>query len=199
MVLVILVILSQVIPQQADTDVMYSSNCVVINEFMHTPQNSCTEADGEWIELYNNTGEWVNLSGWIVENNYGEKVILSTYLLPPDGYFILASCGDDELNGGIDPNLVYDDFTIDQTGSLALYSQSRSLIDFVEYNLDWPILDGISCEKINPGWLSCDASSWDYAVVVYGAGDLGTPGSQNSVFQNNFVQNSWAFIKAFVQ
>jgi len=176
-----------------------STNGVVLNEFMASPISSTTETDGEWIELYNNTGEWINLSGWKLANNLGQEIVLSTYLLPPDGFFVIAACGNPALNGGISPDFVYGTFTINNTGSIEVYDSSMNLIDEIEYDGRWPIRDGVSCERVNPGWVAGLASSWGYARQVYGNGDLGTPGSQNSVYENSFAQNSWAFIKAFVQ
>lgn len=197
MILIVLMIFAQT-PQVADGGIL-SSNSLVLNEFMASPQNSSTEADGEWIELFNNTGDWINLSGWTIENNYGQQIVLTTYLLPPSGYYVLAACGDESLNGGLTPNYVYCTFTIHDNGRLSLYSSSRTLVDEIEYDAMWPIQTGFSCERINPGWVSNHASTWALALNSFGAGDMGTPGTQNSVYENSFAQNSWAFIKAFVE
>ncbi|NOQ21768.1 MAG: hypothetical protein GQ565_03840 [Candidatus Aegiribacteria sp.] len=197
MILIILMVIAQA-PMNGDGEV-FSSNSVVLNEFMPHPSSSCTEADGEWIELYNNTSEWINLSDWVVENNYGEEITLATYLLPPDGYYVLGGCGDESLNGGLEPDYVYSSFTIHETGSIAIFNRSRLLIDKIEYDSSWPIQAGISCERINPGWVSNLVSTWDPATLTFGNGDMGTPGARNSVYVNSFAQNSWAFIKAFVQ
>jgi uncharacterized protein len=176
-----------------------STTSIVINEFMPCPLASSSETNGEWIELYNRSGGWVNLSGWRVENEYGQHVTLTTYLIPPEGYFVMAACGDPALNGGHSPDFTYSGFTIQNTGRLTLTCSSRQVSDEVEYDGSWPILPGYSCERINPGWISGMCSSWDSATQTFGDGDLGTPGQQNSVFENSFAQNSWAFIKAFVQ
>jgi len=197
MILIFMIILTQT-PPFIDGGVL-SSNSIVLNEFMANPSSSSTEADGEWIELYNNTSDWINLSDWEIKNNYGQEIVLATYLLPPGGYYVLGACGDESLNGGLIPNYVYSDFTIHESGSISIFSSTRLLIDKIEYDSSWPVQSGYSCERINPGWISNDASSWDIAVLSYGNGDMGTPGSQNSVYVNSFAQNSWAFIKAFVQ
>ncbi len=197
MILTILMVIAQTQPMIDGGEL--SSNSVVINEFMATPLSSCTETDGEWIEFYNNTNDWINLSGWILQNNCGQKIVLSTYLLPPGSYFVLAACGDELLNGGITPDCVYSNFIIHDSGSITLSSSSRTVIDEIDYDSGWPIQEGVSCERINPGWVSNVASTWDFATLFYGNGDIGTPGSQNSVYENSFAQNSWAFIKAFVE
>ncbi len=196
MVLLLLMIVRVYVPIDGG---YLSSSSVVLNEFMSHPQNSCTETDGEWIELFNDTNDWINLSGWTVENNHGQKINLSTYLLPPGGYYVLGSCGNESLNGGYSPDYVYGGFTIWDSGSLTLFSKSRVIVDEIVYDSNWSIQAGASCERINPGWISNLASSWDFSNNSFGNGDLGTPGTQNSVFENSFAQNSWAFIKAFVK
>ncbi|OPL18119.1 MAG: hypothetical protein AVO35_06345 [Candidatus Aegiribacteria sp. MLS_C] len=197
MTLAFLILISQ-LPNVTEGGIL-SVEDVVINEFMAQPRSSVTEADGEWIELYNNTDEWVNLADWMLSNSYGESVVLSTYLLPPEGYFVICGCSDQTQNGGVVTNQVFGDFRIRESGGIALYNSSRSIVDCIEYDGGWPVMPGVSCERINPGWVSNSSSSWDYCTVVFGMGDMGTPGSQNSVYQNSFAQNSWAFIKAFVQ
>jgi hypothetical protein len=197
MVLVLLILSAQM-PGHADGGILASSS-IVINEFMALPQSSCTELDGEWIELYNNSDGWINLSGWTVTNSYGEEIVLSTYLLPPEGYFVMGACGDENLNGGFNPNQVYGGFELHETGTLTLFNASHSVADEVSYDAGWPVEPGASCERINPGWSSSSPSSWSPSTSVFGDGDKGTPGSQNSVYENSFAQNSWAFIKAFVQ
>ncbi len=197
MILVFLMILSQS-PLEIDGGIL-SSNSIVLNEFMPHPVSSCTEADGEWIELYNNTNDWINLSNWVLKNNYGEEITLATYLLPPGGYYVLGACGDESLNGGLVPNYVYSDFTIHDSGRISLFNSINHLIDEIEYDGSWPIAAGISCERINPGWAANNSSTWDQATLTFGNGDMGTPCSQNSVYENSFAQNSWAFIKAFVE
>ncbi len=176
-----------------------SSSGVVINEFMSLPLSSTTEADGEWVELFNNTDEWINLSGWKLSSGYGQEVVLATYLLPPHGYFVLAGCTDSARNGGLDANQVLGDCRIHESGSLTLKDNYDRTMDHIDYNASWPVTPGVSCEKMNPGWVSCSSSSWNLSTSVYGRGDKGTPGNQNSIYQNSFAQNSWAFIKAFVQ
>jgi len=197
MILIFLMILSQT-PMNIDGGRL-SSNSIVLNEFMPVPSSSSTEADGEWIELYNNTDDWINLSDWVLRNNYGEEIVLATYLLPPGGYFVLGASGDESLNGGFEPNYVYNNFTIHESGSIALFDSSKFLIDKIEYDSTWPIHTGVSCERINPGWISSLSSTWDVATQTFGNGDMGTPGALNSVYANSFAQNSWAFIKAFVE
>jgi hypothetical protein len=175
------------------------SGAIVFNEFMSHPLASVTETEGEWIELYNRSGDWVNLSCWRIVNHSGEEIILNSYLLPPESFFVAGASGDESRNGGYTPDCVYGSFSIDDTDELTLYSRTGVTSDHIDFNGTWDIIPGHSCERMNPGWVSNLASSWAHAILSFGAGDQGTPGFLNSVFQNSFAQNTWAFIKAFSQ
>jgi hypothetical protein len=175
------------------------SSPIIINEFMATPMASSTEAEGEWIELHNRSSEWVNLSGWRIENQSGATIPLSTFLVQPGGYFVLGACGDPSRNGGYTPDHIYSGFRINSSGELRLYTSGGDLAEDIVYSGAWPIMPGCSCERINPGWVGGIMGSWSTALNSFGDGDLGTPGLENSVYQNSFAENTWAFIKAFVQ
>jgi hypothetical protein len=176
-----------------------SSTPVVINEFMPVPVESSTEAEGEWIELYNRSDEYINLSGWRIQNQSGSVITVNTCLLPPDGYLVLGASGDPGRNGGYMPGQTYTGFSIASSGSLILLNPQGTTMEIVSYNWSWPISSGYSCERINPDWTGTLSSSWSSSMDTYGDGDYGTPGIMNSVFENSFASNTWAFIKAFVQ
>ncbi len=57
---------------------------VVINEFVSNPG----EDDNEWVEIFNNCGQGVNLDGWILEDGAGGKTALSGSL---DKFFVIDS------------------------------------------------------------------------------------------------------------
>lgn len=176
-----------------------STSPIVINEFMATPTASATEAEGEWIELYNKSDEYINLSGWRIRNQGGSQILLNTCLLPPDGYLLLGASGDQNRNGGYTPGQVYSGFTISSSGSLSVLNPQGQIQESFSYDGSWPVSPGFSCERINPGWIAMLSSSWGTSLSTFGSGDFGTPGLLNSVFENSFAENTWAFIKAFVQ
>lgn len=196
-VLVALLVPSLALVPSPHTDALGGS--LVLNEFMAHPTASATQAEGEWLEIYNASGGWINLSGWRVRNLMGDEIVLCSYLLPPQGYVVLGACGSASRNGGYEPDIVYSGFTMEDSGGLILLAPGGTEADRVDYDSSWPVEPGASTEKINPGWASSLASSWACSVETYGSGDKGTPGSENSVYQNSFGQNTWAFIKAFVQ
>jgi hypothetical protein len=175
------------------------SGDVVLNEFMSHPLASATETEGEWIEIYNMSSDWINLSGWKIINHAGEIIEFNSYLLPPESFFVAGASGDESRNGGYSPDFVYVGFTLNDIDELLLVNRSGIMSDQISYDGTWDVIPGHSCERMNPGWISNLASSWAHAIQAFGDGDQGTPGALNSVFQNSFTQNTWAFIKAFSQ
>jgi hypothetical protein len=59
---------------------------VKINEIMYDPgTDQGSDANMEWIELYNNGTEAVNISGWTIDNNP-----ISDNVMQPGDYVVLA-------------------------------------------------------------------------------------------------------------
>ena len=189
-----LMVMIQPSPLDVATD---AGTGLVLNEFMAHPLASESQAEGEWIELYNVTGCYINLSGWSISNDRGDQINLNTHLIAPEGFFVLGASGNDSRNGGYDPDYVYSGFSIYDNDVLTLRNGQGNIVDRISFDSSWPVEAGRSTERINPGWVSNSSSSWESALTTYGEGDYGTPGEQNSVYENSFAQNSWAFIKAF--
>ncbi len=182
------------LPVGASTD----SGTLVINEIMIDPVESSSTVMGQWIELYNNSGNWVNLSEWIIVNESDEEIRFSSLVVPPEGYFVVGASSIAGENGNYTPDAVWGAFSLSLSGSLTLSNTSYDSQDFFSWNNSWNLKPGASLERLNPGWSADDPESWKHSNTEYGNGDLGTPGHQNSVFSNGFGQNTWAFIKAFV-
>jgi len=177
----------------------FSSSSLVFNEFMAIPASSETEAEGEWIELYNKSDGYVNISGWRIRNQSGSTFTCGTYLVPAHGYVLLGASGNTARNGGYTPDMVYSGFSIAGSGSLTLIDPRGNVVESISYDAGWPVIRGCSCERINPDWAVGSVSSWALSTSIFGDGDHGTPGARNSVYENSFASNTWAFIKAFVQ
>lgn len=171
---------------------------LVVNEIMIEPLYSSTTEMGQWIELYNNSGSWINLSEWTLENEQGQVIIFSTSLVPPEGYFLVGASAIEAENGDYTPDAVWNNFSLSTQGSLLLEDDRSDNQEFFSWNASWDLYAGASLERVNPGWSANDRESWCHSVEAYGNGDLGTPGTQNSVYSDGFGQNTWAFIKAFV-
>ncbi len=57
---------------------------VVINEFLPNPE----DGEKEWVELYNNTNQEIDLAGWVVEEGSGAQTKISGKILPK-GFFVV--------------------------------------------------------------------------------------------------------------
>ncbi|MCK5786606.1 MAG: lamin tail domain-containing protein [Candidatus Sabulitectum sp.] len=194
MLLTVLILTGGSAPLNGTTD----GGGIVINEIMIDPLASSSTEMGQWIEVHNNSSDWVNLSDWTIENQNGEEIEFSSHVIPPDGYFVVGASALTGDNGNYTPDAVWSSFSLSLSGSLQLNCINADSEEFFSWNSSWDLEPGASLERLNPGWAAYDRESWLHSTSVFGDGDLGTPGDQNSVFSNGFGQNTWAFIKAFV-
>ena len=60
---------------------------MLINEFFPNPVGK--DADGEWIELFNNSQETINLNGWQIKDASGKTFIFKNQTINPAEYLVL--------------------------------------------------------------------------------------------------------------
>lgn len=158
-----------------------ASAFVKISEIMYNP-NICSDSFCEWVELYNNRTESVDLTGWtLCEKNLSEGYIdgegnthlYTTIILPPRSYAIIT-------DGGTGTE-VYDNFAIN-SNSIALHADASSLCGGLsnegeEINLknngviaDYIIYDG-SIANGDGSSLGLCGDSWN--------ANMPTPGAEN--------------------
>ena len=164
---------------------------VVINEIMYEPFTN----QSEWIEIYNSTGQAVNLKGWKYKETTTSVILSATDLiLNPGDYFILAHdstiynsfpyLNSPQINQKIK---FINNLSLTNTGELISITDSlNNIIDAVSYNPDWhnsgfDETKGISLERINFAFNSNERSNWSSCTKPVG----GTPGLQNSIFTEN--------------
>lgn len=99
-----------------------SSVVVVINEIAW--MGTITSSNDEWIELYNATGNTIDLSGWTLKSTTGtnpDPVIVLSGVIQPFGYFLLERTNDSTIS----------DITADQiyTGALSDSGETLELRD----------------------------------------------------------------------
>lgn len=90
---------------------------IVITEIMVNP-DAVSDANGEWIEIWNTTDHDLQLNGLIIKDaGSNHHVLTSTekLILPSKGYWVLAKSGETITNGGIETNYVYQNFTLSNT------------------------------------------------------------------------------------
>jgi hypothetical protein len=162
---------------------------VVINEIMADPSPVVGLPNTEFIELYNRSANNFDISGW--EFGDGSTTgIIGSYILPAGGYVIVCANADTSLFTPFGNRVGISSFpSLNNAGdNLKLFDASSNVLDSVNYDLAWyqdAVKDdgGWTLELINPnaGGLCAAAGNWIASNNVAG----GTPGVQNSVFNNS--------------
>jgi len=159
---------------------------LVITEIMANPE-AVSDADGEWIEIFNSASVDILLNGLIIKDSGSNKHTLanSTGMVIKSGEFwVLVKEKDVSANGGINGNYQYSNFTLGNSADqIILTLPDGTVIDQVVYGEGWPLVPGASME-LDPGKMSAtendQAANWRQASYIYGSGDKGSPGSLNA-------------------
>ncbi|MCP4610845.1 MAG: hypothetical protein GY845_19220 [Planctomycetes bacterium] len=155
-----------------------ADSVVVFNEVMYHPQ---TGNNVEWVELYNQMGIDIDISGWSLQGGV-------EYTFPPDtiigsgDYMVVASAPELLLNQAPLGALVFGPFTgkLSNNGeTLYLVNNSGRLLNEMRYrdSGDWPVAPdgaGVSLAKLNPDRESDNSANWTWSEQVGGS-----PGTKN--------------------
>lgn len=173
----------------------YSRNSIVINEIMYDPATNASE----YVEFYNLSSDFINIGGWKFEDENGNtnKLIETSFNIPPQQYFILISDSSALTAYNLfeypNKNIIGESsLGLVNTGELILLKDVRgNVIDSVFYSDKWnnkniASTKGKSLERINPNLNGNDPLNWSTSVNTLG----GTPGNQNSIFAENLNQSA---------
>jgi DNA/RNA endonuclease G (NUC1) len=179
---------------------------LVIVEMMGDPK-AVTDANGEWVKLYNPGPADVDLQNFQIRSSYGTTLypagraeshtIASSIVVPVGSCVVLGNNTDVTTNGGVNEAYSYGtSITLgnNNTDWVTISSSTGALLDSVAYSAStidgtartittgYSIQTGISRAVIDPSQdntAMSDASNWQSAAVgtTYGAGDHGTPNS----------------------
>ena len=90
----------------------------------------------EWIELYNNTNQDIDLTDWTLKAADGSPEIILEGIIAANGYFLMERTNDDSV-----PNILADQIysgSLGNTGeNLKLYDSENNLIDSVDSSENW--------------------------------------------------------------
>jgi len=162
---------------------------VVINEVAWA--GSTDNSNDEWVELYNTTSAAIDLSGWYIEDDYVASVLIESGVIPAHGYFLIEDT--ETAVSNVSADLVSGLSFANSGDSLILYDSGGSVVDSVNSGGgSWYAGDGTSkssMERVDPSvivdseanFASCESGNG--SVGSGGSSLLGTPGSQNSVYQ----------------
>ncbi|MGM0579592.1 MAG: lamin tail domain-containing protein [Bacteroidota bacterium] len=165
-------------PQQGD---------VVLNEVLYDQKSG----GADFIELLNISYKYINLSGWTIEGNSDENVILENenVIIAPGQYLALTpdkeSTIRDYPTSHNEENIVEANLPTltNGEGIVRVVSDNKSLKEYLEYSDDMHLpflrkVDGVSLERINPEAPINEADSWSSAASAVGYATPGKPNSQ---------------------
>jgi hypothetical protein len=177
-----------------ETDVQY---LLVLNEVLANPGGTISDANGEWVELYNAGTRPVNLQNLVIADSAASgrrpyHLISSSLVVPSGGYVVLGNTTNTTNNGGVPVDYAYGAAlqlanSLDAVKISRVYGTDTLTIDRTQYaSAAISAQNGISRELKNPALdnSNMDGSNWADALVtaVYGPGGRGTPKAQNSTF-----------------
>ena len=162
---------------------------IVINEIMYDP-GAVSDANGEWIELYNAGSAAVDINGWILKddatatekhtiNNTGGLSIASK------GYLVLGRNSNTSQNGGVTVDYVYSTVNLsNSTDGVILANGSDVEQDKVVWGSANGFPDPANSASIALKGTSLDnntGANWCTSTTpIKAGGDAGTPGAENS-------------------
>jgi hypothetical protein len=142
-------------------------NEVAINEIAW--MGTQADSSDEWIELYNNTKENIDLSGWklVVKDKF--EINLSG-TIPAQGFYLLEN--NENTVSDIDADLVYSGNLADSGEIIGLYDEFGNLVEEMDCSSEWFWGDEISkasLERMNPtGCLNPENWATNLSVKVEG-------------------------------
>lgn len=170
-----------VIPSQA------AYRDVVINEFMCDPTPFVGLADAEFVEVFNTSDNFIDLTGWKLgdASSFGT---VGAHIIAPGEYALLVATTDAALFAFY-PNVVtVTSFpSLNNSGDdIILQDANEVTVDQLSYDLSWYQDElkedgGYSIEQINPFASCVNATNWRGSSHPLG----GTPSAQNAVFDDS--------------
>lgn len=178
---------------------------VVINEIMYAPKDD----EPEWIELYNNSSQSINIKNWKIGDNNSKSIITkSDFILK--GYSFLIVTSNNSLKNFYDTiqsEIIVTSMPVfnNDKDAVVLYSDKDKVIDSVFYYSSWGE-SGYSLERIDYNKSSTTASNWKRSISDARA----TPGKINSVVNlkagkvnslliNEIMHNPQSFLTEYLE
>ena len=161
-------------------DFNFSEQNIVITEIMVNPA-SVSDSYGEWFEVTNITDQVISIQGWKIKDYSLDSHIIQmdneSSLIDPGQYFVLARNGDPSINGGINADYVYDNFSLSNTqDQIILLDSDGATVDAVDYSSNWSFSSGVSMEIHDIDSDNSLVENWFQSTFLFGNGDYGTPG-----------------------
>lgn len=141
---------------------------VLINEIAW--MGSTNSANDEWIELYNNTNNNIDLSGWTLKSADEKLKINLNGIITEKGFYLLERTDNSSVSNII-ADLIYKGALNNSGIDLALYDNSNNLIDKINCSMGWLAGDNTTKKTMERATLG-----WQTSKDING-----TPRSENSI------------------
>ena len=154
------------------------SGALVITELQINPNGD--DRTSEFVELYNPSGQALDVDGWWVQDCAGHRADLSGSI-GPRAHHVLVGDLDRNENGGVQGDAELGDlFLPNGYGQVLVFTEHAELVDQVHYapgEEDWPPRrTGVAVELRDPAADNREGGNWTLARDEYGPGGDGTPG-----------------------
>ena len=165
-----------------------SSGSLVINELMINPNNVASLPAFEFIELYNNSSNTIDLKSVTLHVN-NNQVTLQSYKIPPSQYVILCAAESEAQFTRYGNALALSRwYALNNSAATIKLTQGDNIIDEITYSDSWYNSSakrngGWSLERINPNWNCNIKLNWSATNSLSG----GIPGKNNTILDNKFI------------
>lgn len=174
-ILLFSIIFPTALPSEQKAKAANAAN-VVISEIAW--MGTTTNYSDEWIELYNNSGSVVSLTGWKLTAADGAPSITLSGTIPAYGYFLLEKT-DDLSVADISADLIYSG-SLGNTGEhLQLTDSTGAILDQVDAWYAGDNTKKATMERVDASVTGTNSSNWAAAIADY-SGGFGTPKWLNS-------------------
>ena len=155
------------------------SNSIIITEIHYNPSLALQGSDDEYefIELYNNSEEVINLNNWTLQSSNIEFIFNENITLNPHQYLLLSR------DAGLYANSIFwgPERLENSLDSIAIYDNAYQLVDIVDYSDSdpWPTgadAGGASLELLSVSLDNNNATAWQASYFLGG-----TPGVMNFI------------------
>ncbi|MEL6671318.1 MAG: lamin tail domain-containing protein [Bacteroidota bacterium] len=160
---------------------------IVINEFLVNP-DVITDANGEWIELLNNSTIPLDIEDWTLSDDGTNTHDISTSLvIEPGAFAVLGRNNDQSVNGGVGVDYQYGSFQLDNGGDEIVLQMpapipSSEEVDRVAYDggTNFPSNAGRALELFDASANNAIGTNWEEGSMLLDNNNYGTPGAPNS-------------------
>jgi len=158
------------------------ANDVIITEIMADPSPVVGLPEVEFIEIYNRSNKYFDISNWTI-SDASSNAAIGSYILVPGGYVIICGLGNESLFATSNKTVAALPAFNNDGDAVVLKDNSGTLIDSLYFDLSWyenVIKDdgGWTLERKHNDAPCSDENNWSASMDASG----GTPGLQNSIW-----------------